>query len=122
MKDKIFIKFSAVTLVNSLMNLIIFTVLLFLTKGTLLSACYILSSLTTTSIAYFLNKHFVFKSIQRSLFRFFFIEICLITFTVLFFELYNLFLDYGIIASYVIIYGSRFCLSYIFIKKLFLKV
>ena len=117
---KIFV-FSVFTIINTCINLSIFSTFLFLSEGNFVSVCYFVSSLLTILFAYFMNKYLVFKSKKNGVLRFFLGEIFLVFLTIILFELYNLFIDQNIYISYISIYGTRLILAYIFAKSSFEK-
>ncbi len=117
-----FLKFSVLAIVNSLLNLFIFTSLLILSKYNLVVLSYIGSSVLVTIFAYFLSAKLVFKSSKNNFIKFATLEFLLIIGSISIYKIVTLFFeeDYLLIPI-IILYGSRFILGFFINRDIIFK-
>ena len=114
-----FFKFSYVALINSLLNLFLYSMFVLWSNGENLLICYVISSSIVTLFAYFLIKYVVFKSKKTKFLKFLFFELLLILGTVIVYSVVQFYWETQIILGTLVIYGTRLVVAFLLNRKLF---
>ncbi len=123
-KASILLRFVFSAAFNSILNFLLFNILLFLYEYKVFSTLYFFSSLAVTLLAYFINKNFVFskRNFKNSFAKFLSVELFLTITTIGLFHLCNFILDLSMIASILGIYFIRLLITFSFYKNFVFKV
>ena len=116
-----FLRFSVLAMINSLLNFVIFTSFLILSEYNLVVLSYVGSSILVTVFAYFLSAKFVFESSKNNFIKFASFEFLLITVSISIYKVVTLLFEEDLLIPVIILYGSRFILAFFINRDIIFK-